>query len=597
MREFREYLRTSDELADFRTQLRKEGQESVFSLNLTELKEKLNSVDKIDPKSLEEAQAELEAEGENEVDSENTEEVPPEENSEELSEEDLTMAIIDDLLNDEEIRSILDADANEEISKEELLGFLTQISSYDENSDDVSMDDIEKVFDEIEAGNFVYTMPPVETMQTDEDPAKITTGPSYHPPVSQSAVRNPKTLNLEELQAKKAEAEADLQEKQADYQAIVEGNYTKDSNFENLKTAQDEAKQAYYDEFDKTKDPENFPEFVQARVALENKEKELQQNEVELLNQAVVVSQAQSALNSAKSVVSNLEGIVSSLQGSEASEEQESQLAAAQSQLEAAKQAQEQAQTALDEAEDKFEELKNKKTELEQEKTELENNKNEIENEVVKNNPVLQELKENWENAKNALEEYQDSLKANALNAVQEVQAQIEVLDTQITERINKKNQKDLSLTTEGEKVVEFAKQFMGKNSSEMLAIMRENGYQFDGGLWCADFVSFCMGMTLGEDALPQCYKQANRAWCEGLMKTTKELQLDDIRDAQPGDMVLLGKGGTGKEHAAIFGGWLDEEHNRYFTVERCGVNGYDGVGSLERTVASGDIGAIVRIA
>lgn len=55
----------------------------------------------------------------------------------------------------------------------------------------------------------------------------------------------------------------------------------------------------------------------------------------------------------------------------------------------------------------------------------------------------------------------------------------------------------------------------------------------------------------------------------------------------------MLGEGGTGRDHAAVFKEWADDEHNKYYTVERSG----DVVKVCERQVSWNEIGAIFRLA
>lgn len=70
---------------------------------------------------------------------------------------------------------------------------------------------------------------------------------------------------------------------------------------------------------------------------------------------------------------------------------------------------------------------------------------------------------------------------------------------------------------------------------------MQAAGYRFDDGLWCADFVSFIAGQTIGEENLADWYKDCNRAGCTSIMNAAKENgAFIDKNNLQAGDAILF---------------------------------------------------------
>jgi hypothetical protein len=105
----------------------------------------------------------------------------------------------------------------------------------------------------------------------------------------------------------------------------------------------------------------------------------------------------------------------------------------------------------------------------------------------------------------------------------------------------------------EGSSVLDMASEFEGKTQEEMKQIMKDAGYQFDEGFWCADFVSFIAGSTLGEENLPDWYTNTNRASCQSVYDAAANAgALVDASEVQPGDLVIFDWNGDG--HAQHIG-------------------------------------------
>ena len=102
--------------------------------------------------------------------------------------------------------------------------------------------------------------------------------------------------------------------------------------------------------------------------------------------------------------------------------------------------------------------------------------------------------------------------------------------------------------------VLSFASKYEGKSQGEMSGIMSGAGYQFDYGAWCADFVYFVLGSTMGGN-LPDWYKNcSNKAYCPTIDAAGKAAGAKvGINQAQPGDLVLFDWDGDGvADHIGI---------------------------------------------
>lgn len=136
-----------------------------------------------------------------------------------------------------------------------------------------------------------------------------------------------------------------------------------------------------------------------------------------------------------------------------------------------------------------------------------------------------------------------------------------------------------------GDDILELAKEFEGKTQSEMREIMKNAGYQFDDGVWCADFVSFIAGQTIGEENLPDWYKNCNRAYCPDIMKNAKANGAFVGADqAQPGDAILFDWDGDGTaDHIGYVVGFNDDGSVQTIEGNTSGSNSGSQVASKTR--------------
>lgn len=97
--------------------------------------------------------------------------------------------------------------------------------------------------------------------------------------------------------------------------------------------------------------------------------------------------------------------------------------------------------------------------------------------------------------------------------------------------------------------LVNYAQQFVNKSSSQMSQIMRQKGYSFHSGAWCADFVNFVVGTHEGNNS-PSWYKNIrNKSWVGNVVKAARpagKIVAErkggkiDFSNARPGDIIIF---------------------------------------------------------
>lgn len=111
-----------------------------------------------------------------------------------------------------------------------------------------------------------------------------------------------------------------------------------------------------------------------------------------------------------------------------------------------------------------------------------------------------------------------------------------------------------------GNAVIKFAQQFDDKNQSQMAKIIRERGSNFHEGVWCADFVTFCLKSAYGKDNVPGNFLNtcSNTAYCPTILKWSKSNGsfTSSPNGVQPGDLVLFDwDGDKNPDHVGLFKG------------------------------------------
>ncbi len=152
-----------------------------------------------------------------------------------------------------------------------------------------------------------------------------------------------------------------------------------------------------------------------------------------------------------------------------------------------------------------------------------------------------------------------NSIVDGAINDINSLSATGSGLSSGVSDGVNNSNytfRADANAT--GNAVVKFAQQFDDKNQSQMAQIIRGRGSNFHEGVWCADFVTFCLKETYGKDNVPGNFINtcSNTAGCTSIMNWSKSngSWTTDPNTLQPGDLVIFDWDNSGDgDHVGIF--------------------------------------------
>jgi len=163
-----------------------------------------------------------------------------------------------------------------------------------------------------------------------------------------------------------------------------------------------------------------------------------------------------------------------------------------------------------------------------------------------------------------------------------------------LTQRTNSYNnslpskpKEDFSNTSDSnkaKKILQRALSFKDYSASKMAEIMKKADYPYHSA-WCADFVSFILGTSIGKENLPGWYKNIhNKAWVGNILKaarkankivTERQGKNIDISRAKPGDIIIFDWNGdsTGNDDKTDHIGFVKEvKGNSLIAIE--GNNG-----------------------
>ncbi|MBQ8476586.1 CHAP domain-containing protein, partial [bacterium] len=148
-----------------------------------------------------------------------------------------------------------------------------------------------------------------------------------------------------------------------------------------------------------------------------------------------------------------------------------------------------------------------------------------------------------YEEAKQELETLKQTKLQEAQKALSDAEVDLNKLNEQLNIKKSKQVERDNKIAKEGEDAVELALSYQGNNESAMKQIIRNNGYRFDDGLWCADFATYITAMTYGKDNTPGDFYNtcANTAYCPTIESWARERDVftTDSSQVQPGDFIL----------------------------------------------------------
>lgn len=477
--------------------------------------------------------------------------------------------VVKALMGLEEVQTAIDIDGDGKVSEQEAMSFLQGIMGKDGDDSNLTYSDIDKVLSEMgvdleaaadkavaealeDADLEELTIEPEEVKEAKQasssngvnNGGSVNNAGSSNRSSSSNSVNNSsnKAETPEEIQAKIDEKNGEINQ--------VEDQAEKDIQAE--EQAKEEAmKQAGVSE-------EEYKAYKEKEQELENN---IKKTEEAISEQDTKISDAESSISSNESYISSIEGQISANNAAISGISSDDENGAAKKAEISSKNA------ALEEEKQKIEndniELKKdikeaeaKKVDLEKEKQGYETQKQELLSQSLDNSAGFgkgipssdaAKLKENLGEYDNKIAEIRTKKNEEVAKIRNEIQdLQVKLKDAQEAKERNKTLAENSAI--DGQSILDFASQFEGKTQAEMREIMRAKGAQFDDGAWCADFVNFVAKNTLGEENLPDWYKNcSNRAYCPTILNDAKANNATiSVAEAKPGDAILFDWDGDG---------------------------------------------------
>lgn len=502
---------------------------------------------------------------------------------------------VTDFLNDimelDNVKEVIDADANGEVSDEEVKSFINAIKGYDGDGENVSLEDILGAMQAINNGEFSLDPEKAEEKelevkeQKEAEQAQIAqnangaTGSSGNRGVSGSGGVGGANSNIasqgtqektldnmskEELNAELKTAESDLSDKQSKLSAILDGS---DSELQKLQDDIDDKYEIYHDELEKL-DEDLAKDIDDKKSEIEDKEKEIDDKEQEISDQECTVRDCENNYNNAVSTRETLETALEALKSADTSNmddskkaELSSKISELESKVEDAKQDEQDAKDAWDEAEEKLNTLQDEKTELESGDENslqtLEEEMAELENQVLEKYPQIQEYMDAYNESKENYKETKQNAITTAKADIEESQEYVNEVKTAISNYDNKQTAKEYCFGDFGEEVLEYAKQFIGYNEADGSADIFTAAWNSSSSAtpWCAAFVDYIMSNSGNYDDVPDWYKNIDNKWyCPNVYNAANAAgAIINGQEVQQGDIVLFDWDGDGtSDHIGI---------------------------------------------
>jgi hypothetical protein len=391
--------------------------------------------------------------------------------------------IINNFLENDEVKGVVDDDGDGNISQEEMTAFIDKVNSFDNDSTNFSVDDLMAAAQAIQDGTFdsgtsiekpsdeTEKIEPTEGTETIEKPdtgtekvpeqdksegkkshSSHSSDNDYSSENNGDDVKEKSLDNMtkEELNAELTKAESTLDEKQQNLSAIIDGT---SSEIKALEDSAEEAYKTYHDELAKV-DEDMAKQLDTYKDDVSKKEQEISKKEQDISKQEIVVSDCENSYNNAVSNRENLESILTGLKDakSTAAEDQVADINDKISQVEAqladAKEAESTAKDKWDEEKANLETLNKEKDELktgENGLDELNKQLSDYEAEIAAKYPQIDTYKQAWDEAKNLAATSKETAAAKAKEDVAKAQEEVNKVKTAIQNYDNKENEKTYS--------------------------------------------------------------------------------------------------------------------------------------------------------
>lgn len=373
--------------------------------------------------------------------------------------------------------------------------------------------------------------------------------------------------SVEELQTQKNELTSEKSTAQTELSEINSGEAEELSE---AKQTMEDAYQQYQNSM--SQDAEDNPELFALMEQEDTLKADLETNSIEIAGKKAdiaakdnEIAEQNTTISGFQSELSTLESQLSSIPADSTEEGSEEANAALQAQRESIQHLIDLKKEEISLAQDKLLRLETEAETLNNELISLETTKSELEAQEKETQTAIQDLsseltkqyQEKYNSAKEAYETAKTTMADNTQNEIDTYESEIRQLEKKITEARNLEYENGNYEPT-GQDVIDYAKQYEGLNGNDMSEIMSSQGYQFDEGVWCADFVTFVMEKVYGENDTPDdfsntceytCRCSSIVEWGDNNGRTT-----GDSSQVKAGDVVIINTTtGTGSGlHVAI---------------------------------------------
>lgn len=435
----------------------------------------------------------------------------------------LFQGIINNLMQTEEVKNVVDTDGNSEVSEEEMTAFLEAVGAQDGDATNLTLDDIFSAINGIKDNTFKLNAEETTATEKVEDTAPEVEDVAPSSPSSQSSnsgftggngsgdfsfnpssssstpqEKNVSNMSLDELKNELSTTESNVGEQEQALDAALNGT---SETLTDLQSKIDESFEAYKEALGS----ELAKELEDIETRLSDKEAELVENDQAIWDQENKIAECETSYENAQATTAAIEGQIGSLESALSGLDDSEESAARRAEIEAkigelqqkkteAEQAEKDALDALNDAKDALEGengLLKQKEKLEEELKGIEQEKTEFEAKLPEEDQAIQEAKTNYETAK---QEFKTQQAQEVIAAREEVKASkdyINELNSAINTKENEQLKKDYSVTAssmydaeEGQKLVDAAYTMLSRYGSS-------TGY-------CATGVSRTMSIAYG---------------------------------------------------------------------------------------------------
>ncbi len=478
-----------------------------------------------------------------------------------IEQQNLFQGIINDLMQTEEVKNVINTDGNEEISEEEVTAFLEAVGAIDGDASNITLDEIFSAINGIKDNTFKINSeetPEVETVnETVEEPSVEQTTQSsnsgnfnngggssfsYTPNNTSSTPqeKNASNMTLEELKTELSSVEEVAGEQGKTLEEALAGT---SETLVDLQGKIDENYEAYKEALGS----ELAEELEDIETRLTDKEKEIADKEQAIWDQENTIAECETSYENAKATTATIEGQIGALQselsGLDDSEENASLKGEIEAKIGELEQKKIEAQKAEDDAFKKLEDEKEKlngengllkqKEKLDEDLKEIELEKTEFESKLPEEDKAIQDAKTNYETAKQEFKTQQAEEITDAREKLRTSKEYINALNSAINEKENEQIKKDYNVgaeslydAEEGQKLVDTAKQMLARYGST-------TG-------WCATGVSrtisMAYGISMGGNGCD---------WDTNMDKLVEKGMFTEVTDSYPtsGDLTSLPAG------------------------------------------------------